>query len=247
MTNYASHGANTERPKRLPEIVADQLQEFVLTEGLQPGDRLPTEPALTARYDVSRQVVREATRILEQRGVVAIRAGRGMTVANISVDGVHDIYKLFLRFRPENFTELIEARSVLDPNIAALAAERRTENELAQMRETIEASRSLPKDAFAEHLALDLKFHKIVTNACRNMFLIALANPVNESLRDAYAEPIAYLSSLPQTQLEHEAILRSLEKQDPEGARQATLKHLRRVRSETEKLIPTDSGGADEG
>lgn len=232
------------RPKRLPEAVADQLQEHILSRNLEPGDRLPTEPTLSEMYDVSRQVVREAARLLEQRGVVEIRAGRGMTVADISVAGVHDIYRLFLRFKPENFAELIETRCILDPAVAGLAAERRTEADLELMRETLEASKALAADDFAGHLALDLKFHRHITNACANTFLIALADPVNESLREVYAEPIAYLSSLPQTHVEHERILDAVERQDPDAARIATLTHLGRVQAEAEKLIPVSPGAA---
>lgn len=230
-----------QRPKRLPEIVADQLQEYILSNGLKAGDRLPTEPALTEMYEVSRQVVREAARLLEQRGVVEIRAGRGMSVADVSVDGVHDIYRLFLRFKPENFEDLLATRLILEPGTAALAATQRSDEDLTRMRETLTASKNLAADAFAEHLALDLEFHRHVTDACNNPFLIALSTPINESLREVYAEPIAYLSSLPQTHTEHETILEAIAARDPEAARTATLAHLGRVRDEAQKLIP-DAG-----
>lgn len=232
-----SHVA-AQRPKRLPEIVADQLQEFILSNGLKAGDRLPTEPALTEMYEVSRQVVREAARLLEQRGVVEIRAGRGMSVADVSVDAVHDIYRLFLRFKPENFEDLLATRMILEPGTAALAAVQRSEEDLLRMRETLEASKNLASDAFTEHLALDLEFHKRVSDACNNPFLIALSAPINESLREVYAEPIAYLSSLPRTHAEHETILEAIAARDPDAASRATLLHLGRVREEAQKLIP---------
>ncbi|WP_162903732.1 FadR/GntR family transcriptional regulator [Leucobacter sp. wl10] len=230
-----------QRPKRLPEIVADQLQEYILSNGLSAGDRLPTEPALTEMYEVSRQVVREAARLLEQRGVVEIRAGRGMSVADVSVDRVHDIYRLFLRFKPENFQDLLATRLVLEPGTAALAATQRSEEDIARMRETLQASKSLASDAFSEHLALDLEFHRRVSDACHNPFLIALSTPINESLREVYAEPIAYLSSLPRTHAEHETILEAIAAGDEEAARTATVAHLGRVRDEARKLIP-DAG-----
>jgi GntR family transcriptional repressor for pyruvate dehydrogenase complex len=233
-----SSGNATRRPQRLPEIVADQLQEYILSNGLRPGDRLPTEPEMSEMYEVSRQVVREAARLLEQRGVVEIRAGRGMSVADVNVDGVHDIYRLFLRFKPENFEDLLTTRLILEPATAALAAEHRTEEDLQGIRETLEASKALDSQAFADHLALDLEFHRRVTNACDNPFLIALSAPINESLREVYAEPIAYLSSLPQTHAEHETILKAITDGDAEAARAATLAHLGRVRDEAQKLIP---------
>lgn len=228
----------TVRPPRLPELVADQMQEYVLENGMKPGDRLPTEPEMTEMYAVSRQVVREAARLLEQRGIVEIRAGRGMTVADVNVDRVHDIYKLFLRFKPENFEDLVAARLILEPAIAALAAERRSEEDLARIREIFEASKQVAPDSFEEHLSHDLEFHRTVTEACQNPFLIALSTPVNESLREVYAEPLAYLSSLPQTHREHEVILQAIADQDPTAAKEATIAHLSRVRVQAPDLIP---------
>ena len=236
-SNIAAH-EETQRPKRLPEIVANQIQAYILSNSLKAGDKLPTEPALTDAYKVSRQVVREAARLLEQRGVVEIRAGRGMSVADVSVDGVHDIYRLFLQFKPENFDDLLATRLILEPGTAALAATQRTEEDLARMRETLEASGNLPSEAFAEHLALDLEFHRRVSEACKNPFLIALSTPINESLREVYAEPIAYLSSLPRTHAEHETILDAIKARDAQAASEATLLHLGRVRDEAQKLIP---------
>lgn len=226
------------RPKRLPEVVADQLQEYILASRFKAGDRLPTEPALTEMYEVSRQVVREAARLLEQRGVVEIRAGRGMSVADVSVDGVNDIYRLFLRFKPENFHDLIETRMILEPAIASLAAQRGTDEDFRRMRETLGASRTTPADDYARHLELDLQFHMNVSEACYNPFLIALSSPINESLREVYTEQFGYLSSLPQTITEHEAIMHAIEKRDERAARRATFDHLSRVRDEAEKLLP---------
>jgi len=226
------------RPQRLPELVADQLQEYILSNDFKPGDRLPTEPELTDIYEVSRQVVREAARLLEQRGIVEIRAGRGMRVAEISMDRVRDIYRLFLRFKPENFADLLATRLILEPATTALAATHRSDENLALIRATLDASKALPSDAFTDHLALDLEFHRLVTESCGNPFLIALSAPVNESLREVYAEPTAYLSLLPQTHAEHETILQAIAAHDSEAAKKATLEHLGRVRDEAQQLIP---------
>ena len=226
------------RPPRLPELVANQMQEYVLSQNLKPGDKLPTEPEMSEMYEVSRQVVREAARVLEQRGLVEIRAGRGMSVAEVNVDRVHDIYRLFLQFKPENFEDLLAARLILEPAIAAIAAKQRTEADMERIRRPLEASRNLPADAFDEHLTLDLEFHREVTLASHNPFLIALSAPINEFLRDVYEEPIAYLSSLPQTHEEHQQILDALADQNPEAAHEATTNHLTRVRVQGPKLIP---------
>lgn len=240
MPSTSRPAGGNRRPQRLPEVVADQLQEYILDNGLKPGERLPTEPEMSEMYEVSRQVVREAARLLEQRGVVTIRAGRGMSVADVNVDRVHDIYRLFLRFKPENFEDLLTTRLILEPATAALAAERRTDADLADIRAALDDGKALESDSFDRHLALDLEFHRRVTKACQNPFLIALSEPINEFLREAYAEPIAYLSSLPRTYAEHESILAAIAEGDAEAAREATVRHLSRVRGEAQKLIPPE-------
>ena len=79
--NGQSAGLVTARPARLPLWLADQVEEHMLEGDYLVDAQLPTESALAARYGVSRQVVREAARLLEDRGLVNIRPGRGMTVA----------------------------------------------------------------------------------------------------------------------------------------------------------------------
>lgn len=227
------------RPRRLPEIVAEQMQDFILSGNLQPGDKMPTEPELAEKYDVSRQVIREAARLLDQRGLVEIRAGRGMTVLKLGTEGVSDIYRLLLRFQPENFSELMEVRKILEPGIARLAALRRSEEDIAQMKDILkEAGEHL--DDFEKCLALDLAFHHKVSECTKNGLLAGLAEPVNSALRDVYEEPTAYLASQPRTLEEHRNILEAIERSDPDAAVAATRWHLSRIVDEGGALVPKD-------
>ena len=75
-----AEGVRTKQ--RLSDTVAQALQEDIL--GLATGDRLPTEAELVERFGVSRTVVREATRLLVQRGLATVSPGRGMTVAAVN-------------------------------------------------------------------------------------------------------------------------------------------------------------------
>lgn len=227
------------RPRRLPEVVAEQMQDFILSNNLQPGDKMPTEPELAEKYDVSRQVIREAARLLDQRGLVEIRAGRGMTVLKLSAAGVSDMYRLLLRFEPGNFSELMEVRMILEPGIASLAALRRSEEDVVQMKEMLrEAEMNL--DNFKKCLALDLAFHHKVSECTQNGLLAGLAAPVNSALRDVYEDPTAYLASQPRTLEEHRNILEAIERSDPEEAGAATKWHLSRIVKEGAALVPND-------
>lgn len=233
-----------ERPRRLPEIVAEQMQNFILDSGLKPGDRMPTEPELAERYDVSRQVVREAARLLDQRGLVSIRAGRGMTVSKLGTEGVADIYRLLLRLDPDSFSELMEIRKILEPGIAGLAARRRTDADVQEMKAILEeAAASL--DDFDKCLALDLAFHDKVSGCTKNSLLARLAEPVNTALRDVYREPTAYLSSQPRTLDEHRNILEAIARGDANAAVAATQWHLSRIEDEGSALVPQSASASD--
>lgn len=227
----------SSRPRRLPEVVAEQMQDFILESGLQPGDRMPTEPELAETYDVSRQVIREATRMLDQRGLIDIRAGRGMTVSKLGTEGVADIYRLLLRLQPDSFAELMEVRRILEPAIAALAARRRTESDVLEMTDILAQARENMED-FAKCLALDLAFHDKVAGCTKNSLLTRLAEPVNSSLRDIYQEPTAYLASQPRTLDEHQNILDAIARGDAEAAAAATQWHLSRIEDEASALVP---------
>lgn len=234
---------NGSRPRRLPDIVAEQMQDFIFDSGLRPGDRMPTEPELAKRYDVSRQVVREAARLLDQRGLVEIRAGRGMTVAQLGTDGVADLYRLLLRFNPENFVELMEVRRILEPGIAELAAARRADSHVERMREILdEVEQHL--DDFDRCLALDLAFHREVAACTGNSLLAQLVEPVNVTLREVYREPTAYLASQPRTVQEHRAILDAVASGSPAAAAEATVRHLSRIKAAGNDLAPDADGAA---
>ncbi|HEX4251904.1 MAG TPA: GntR family transcriptional regulator, partial [Pseudonocardia sp.] len=146
--------------KRLPETLADTLQDEIVR--LSPGDRLPTEVEVAARFDVSRTVVRETARLLVQRGLVTVRPGRGMTVARFDGRLIADQYGLLLRCSEGSFEQLLELRLVLEVEMAVFAAARRTEEHLTALDE---ANRKLAAalgepGARAEFLDADLEFHE---------------------------------------------------------------------------------------
>src|SRR3984893_10261273 len=124
------------------EQVAEQIEGRILAGELRSGDRLPPERELAEMFHVSRTAVREAMKILAQKGLVDMRPGRGTIV----IDGAHaamqDSIGLVMKLRLGEVggsDNLVEVRGILEPEIAALAAVRATEKEIAAMREAIQA------------------------------------------------------------------------------------------------------------
>src|SRR5882724_1282856 len=125
---------------RIFEQIAEQIEQRILSGELRQGDRLPTERDLAEQFQASRTAVREAMKILAQRGLIEMRPGRGTIV----IDGAHQALQnsiglvLKLNLREVGGSEnLVEVREILETQIAALATTRATEQDIEAMREAI--------------------------------------------------------------------------------------------------------------
>lgn len=222
--------------KRLSETLADTLQNEIV--GLSPGDRLPTEAELAARFDVSRTVVRETARLLVQRGLVTVKPGRGMTVAEFDGRLIAEQYGLLLRRSEGSFDQLLELRLVLEVEMAVFAAARRDDEHLTAMEEANRAlAEALTANARGEFLDADLNFHEIVAQASGNPFFSLVIRPVNGFLREAYRAGAGYPSEGRNTLQEHLDIAEAIAAGDPSRARFAMENHLRRIMRHSDRLL----------
>ena len=227
--------------QRLPEVLADTLQQEILGARLQQGAQLPTEAELSERFGVSRTVVREAARLLVQRGLVTVRPRRGMTVAEFDGRLIAEQYGLLLRLSDGTFEQLLELRLVLEVEMAALASARRTEEHVSAMREANERL-AASADSRGDFLAADLGFHEIMATASRNPFFPLVVGPINAFLREAYRVGPGYPSQALQTIEEHRTIADAVANGDPSGARFAMEQHLRRVIASRSRLLSDEEG-----
>ena len=234
------------RPARLPMWLADQLEELLLQGRFPVGTQMPTEKGIATDYGVSRQVVREAARLLEDRGLVEIRAGRGMTVVAPNVDTIVQRFRMLLRRGEASFEQLMELRQMTEGDMAALAARNRSEVDLTRMRAMI-AMAADNVDDFAACMDADMGFHMAVARATQNPFVLTFVQPINLVLRDLYRKPIGYLAAQPSTLSEHTAITEAIAAGDVEAARQATSVHLGRVLEDAGTLVDRSSVGYSSG
>lgn len=230
--------------KRLPEAIANELQDEILA--LSVGSKLPTENELAARFGVSRTVVREATRYLVQRGLVAVSPGRGMTVAEPDGRMIADQYGLLLRHSRGSFVQLLELRLVLEVEMAALAAARRSPDQVASLMETNDRLEKAV-DSKPEFLSADLGFHELMAEASGNPFFILVIRPINGFLADAYTRGPGYPSEATQTIAEHIEIADAIASGDPARARFAMESHLRRVVRNRSRFLAAGASGDNEG
>jgi DNA-binding FadR family transcriptional regulator len=234
-----------DRKSMHARIVRDLGMRIVAGE-FKPGDRLPTEAALLADYDVSRPVLREATRVLVAKGLVLSRQRAGATVRPRSEWHLLDpdvLYWYIQTQPPPDFVEtLLTVRRVFEPAAAALAARVASDEALqgiAAAYAGMEAARTPD-----EILEPDLAFHRRIAEATNNDLLAYIGNMLSlalrESIRLSSLHPNTHALSLPR----HKAILTALLHRDPLSAQQATLVQLKETREDLSHVLESGQGPA---
>ena len=208
---------------KLAEQVAEQIMERIREQGVEPGTRLPSERELMSALKVGRSSVREAINGLAMLGVVEIRHGQGVFVADRSrIQGQGAIIAALAKGVTR---ELFEARRVVEPEAARLAAERRTDAELEEMRQTLD--RHAERIAAGE-LAVEesVAFHLRIAEAAHNELLAGFVSSFSELL----AERGPILEELPGFQewelQQHTSVFEPVRDADPELAAERMLAHL---------------------
>jgi GntR family transcriptional repressor for pyruvate dehydrogenase complex len=212
------------RERRLSDKVADMMLETILSDRLSVGDRLPSERELGEQFGVSRTVVREAVRALVTKGVIDVRSGSGLRVAAVDANAVSESMSLFLRGGTLDFEKVHEVRTVLEVHLAGLAAERATDEDVAQLREIHERMQRETSDVEAAARD-DLEFHRAIARATHNELFLLLMDSIGSSLIDIRRENLGS-GAAPMTLSQHEAILELIAAKDPEAARTAMRRHL---------------------
>src|SRR5271169_935244 len=129
------------RTSRLYEQIVQQIEESIVKGDLKAGDQLPAERELAQRFGVSRTAVREAVKALREKGLVEAYSGRGTFITDGTTQAVRQSLDLMVKIgQQEGSPHLAELRLILEPGIAALAAERVKDEDLAAMREIGRAS-----------------------------------------------------------------------------------------------------------
>lgn len=234
----SSYRSPPERKSMHPQIVRDLGMRIVAGE-FPPGSRLPGEAVLCSGYQVSRSVLREATRVLVAKGLVVSRQRAGVIVRPRSDWHLLDPDVLYWLIQSQPSGEfvgtLMTVRRIFEPAAAALAAQVASEEQLqgiAQAYAGMEAART-PE----ELLEPDLAFHRRIAEATGNDLLAYIGNMLSLALR----ESIKLSSQLPNTHAlslpRHKAILTALLNRDALAARQATLVQLEETRGDLSRIL----------
>jgi len=220
---------------RLYEQIVQQIESSITKGHLKEGEQLPAERELAQQFGVSRTAVREAVKTLREKGLVEAYAGRGTFVTNGTARSMRHTLDRMMRSGPrEGATHLAEVREILEPEIAALAAQRADEDARSAMRESMTAmdAARLDPEGFIEG---DLDFHLALAEAASNPLILSLIDSIVGLLREQRLRTY-YIDGGPERgQYHHRRILEAIECRDPQRARDAMCAHLRQVREDSNK------------
>lgn len=214
------------------ERVAVQIEQRILAGDLRSGDRLPTERELAEQFQVSRTAVREALKILAQKGLVDMRPGRGTMVIDGASEALRHSLGLVMRLKLGEVggsNMLVEVREILEVEIAALAAARVTDSETMVLREAVQTMDASLGDADA-FIAADNQFHEALARATQNPLILALINSIVGLLSEQRKQIFSTEGGPQRGQVHHKRILECVTRHDVAGAREAMRAHLRQVR-----------------
>ena len=222
------------RTSRLYEQIVQQIEESIVKGNLKPGDQLPAERDLAQRFGVSRTAVREAVKALREKGLVEAYSGRGTFITDGTTQAVRQSLDLMVKIgQPEGSTHLAEVRAILEPEIAALAALRIQEGELATMREAVAVMDRAGQDPKA-YIEADLDFHLALAEGASNPLILSLLDSIVGLLREQRLRIFRVPGGPERGQVHHKRILEAVERHDAEGARQAMRAHLFQVRDDSQ-------------
>src|SRR5215468_591014 len=219
---------------RLFEQIVQQIEESVLSGQLKPGDQLPAERELAQRFGVSRTAVREAVKALREKGLVEAYSGKGTFITDGTTQAVRQSLDLMVKIgQTEGTGHLAELRAILEPEIAALAAGRIQEPELATMREAVSIMDGAGQDPEA-YIEADLDFHLALAEAAANPLILSLLDSIVGLLREQRLRIFRVPGGPERGQFHHKKILEAVERHDAEKARQAMRAHLQQVSEDSQ-------------
>ena len=220
----------------LPDQIAAQLTEMIVTGALAPGSALPTEAALSETLMVSRPVIREAIRTLHSRGMVNVRQGVGGFVNPIEQWRLAEPLALLVRVDTEGLAEWLEVRHTLEVSAVALAAARAAPAEVAELVGPMERMERGGGASPTDYAQADIAFHLRIAVAAHNRALTTLMRPILQPLHGRIMAVLSWPSTAEWSNRQHRRIYAAIAARDPDAACRAMEEHLAHVAGEVERL-----------
>ncbi|MDI7261538.1 MAG: FadR/GntR family transcriptional regulator, partial [Thermodesulfobacteriota bacterium] len=179
------------KSRRIPELIFQQIKKAIVLGTMKPGERLPPVRELEKRFQASRISIREALKNLEAIGLVKIKPGSGVFVAEVNLKPMSELFSSILRIQKASINELTEARIVFEPQIAKLTTERITPEDLLKLEQNINETLKINKPNLSIQARLkNIEFHFLIAESTHNPVIILTMKTLFDVLKEMYLETL---------------------------------------------------------
>ena len=225
---------------RVTELIINQIRSAILDGTIRPGERLPAERELVSRFNASRIAIREALKALEASGLLSIRPGSGVFVANADSTKMSESLYSILRIQNISLNEVTEARLIFEPHVARIAAERITLRDLERLEKNIEETAAVV-GAGAPATAANIEFHTLLAEATHNTVIAMTMKTMLEVAREMTASergtPARRAKVSRYSLNDHRGIATALRSKDPQMVYELMHEHIVRIQRDLKKAM----------
>lgn len=224
------------KPGRIFQNVVAQIEKSIMDGTLKPGDTLPSEMKLKDMFETSRGTVREALRVLEQKGLIDIRtgAGGGAIVKDVGTEKITESLSLLMQYQKVTLDNIAEFREGVEGSVAALAAKKADKKDIERLKALLLRIEALfpMESAFLEaFIQIDIELHVALAEISRNPIYLANVRMIHEViLGDEVDFSAREKSILMDNHRDLTALVSAIERGDAEEARKRAHDHVRRFR-----------------
>lgn len=231
-------GDNGRIAKRtVKDQISDKLAYMIHSGLLRPGDELPSERELATTLGVARETVRAAIGVLQARRMIEINQGSRTRVLGTGPFPLHESVSTLSNLRNRSFAEVTEARSAVEEQVIALAAQRIRNTELKRLAGLINDQAAMLDDPVRFQIS-DRVFHVTLYGACRNALLVDVVSDFYDYALEYRRRALKRPGAIAKSVEDHKLILEALNTRNADAAVGAMRKHLERVRKTTLEEMP---------
>lgn len=216
--------------------LARHLVGYLLSGQISAGGRIPSERQLAESLAVGRSAIREALKALTLLGLLTVRQGDGTYLASSSSELLPEIIEWGVLLGGRTTSELIEARSVLEIDLAGLAAARRTDEQLSRLTDLITTMGDAGDD-LETYIRADIAFHLTIAEISNNRILCNVLNSIRSLLEVWTRRVITSKGRTDFSMAVHQPIYEAIRDGEPDNARIAMATHMRNATQHLEEVL----------
>lgn len=232
------------KKNRVFQDVVDQIQDAIINGSIQAGEVLPSERELKDSFQVSRGTLREALRVLEQKGLIEIKVGvrGGAVVKPLGTGLLSESLDFLVRAQRFSLLQLTEFREGIEGNVAALAAARASKGDIAKLKELLAiAEDEMHKGAenWEKFVSIDRKIHQVFADVARNPVYAVVLKSVHDNIHKYYENFLPKKSGILRENYQDLcAIVQAIENGKTELAGYLAQNHVKRFHEYMEAFVP---------